>query len=35
MIPVRPVLQFHVINKKINDCTEILLIIAHVSLDIH
>ena len=27
--------QFDVINDKINDCIEILVIIAHVSLDIH
>ena len=28
-------LQFDIMNDKINDCFEILMIIAHVSLDIH
>ena len=28
-------LQFHVMNDKINGCYKILVIIAHVSLDIH
>ena len=28
-------LQFDVMNDRINDCFEILVIIAHVSLDIH
>ena len=39
MVPVLPrlkkILQFDVMNDKINDCFEILAIIADMSLDIH